>query len=121
MDYVHGKYLYELEFETPTHEYEYGIDAKDGALFKKDVDGKTVLKPEKDTEFEGESAEYISPQTAQDAALAHAQADRAGAIFEKTKWKVKKASAVYEIEYNGVEYKFWIDSSDGEVRLVDRD
>lgn len=26
-----------------------------------------------------------------------------------------------EIEYNGVEYKFWIDSSDGEVRLVDRD
>lgn len=26
-----------------------------------------------------------------------------------------------EIEYNGNEYEFWIDSSDGEVRLVDRD
>lgn len=109
MDYAHGKYLYDLEFRTSTHKYEYEIDAIDASLFKKDVDDKTILKPNGNTQ---DSAEYIIPEAAEAAALAHAGLDRANVLFEKTKWSIKKGTAVYEVDFiaSGVEYEYTINA-----------
>jgi len=109
MDYAHGKYLYDLEFRTSTHKYEYEIDAIDASLFKKDVDDKTILKPSGNTQ---DSAKYITPEAAEAAALAHAGLDRANVLFEKTKWSIKKGTAVYEVDFiaSGVEYEYTINA-----------
>lgn len=117
MDYAHGKYLYDIEFSTATHEYEYEIDATDGSIFKKDIDGKTVLKPSATPDGDGAPAEYVTAAAAEDAALAHAQVERENAAFERTEWKQKKGAAVYKIEFisDGVEYEYTVNALTGAV------
>lgn len=118
MDYALGKYLFELEFSTASHKYEYEIDATDGTIFKKDIDGKTLLKPTAPAAPEqAEPAEYISSEQAEDAALGHAGVERSASVFERTQWKLSKGTAIYEVEFisAGVEYEYKINALTGAV------
>ena len=117
MDYVLGSYLFELEFSTSTHKFEYEINATDGSIFKKDVDGKTLVKPSAPTTDTTQTAEYISAEQAEDAALGHAGVERAASVFERTQWKLSKGTAIYEVEFisNGVEYEYKINALTGAV------
>lgn len=112
MDFALGQYLYDLEFKTASHEYEYEIDALTGEIFKKDVDGVTVLTPSP----EGDG-EYIGITAAEDAALLHAGVQRDESVFEATEWKMRKGVAVYKIEFvsAGVEYEYTVNALTGAV------
>ena len=106
MDYALGRYLYEIEFRTESAKYEYEIDALTGEIFKKDLNDKTVITPSVDT------GAYIGTVAAEDAALAHAGIARENAIFDLTKWEMKKGSAVYDVEFvsGGVEYEYTVNA-----------
>lgn len=124
MDYALGAYLYDLEFETATHEYEYEIVAESGDVFKKDVDGKTVLTPDAVTTPDGtDKAAYIGVEAAENAALAHAGKDRDKTVFEITKWKMKKGTAVYDVEFvsGGVEYEYTVNALTGAVIKAEKE
>ena len=112
MDYALGKYLYEIEFRTADAKYEYEIDALTGEIFKKDLDGKTVVTPSP----EGEAA-YIGVTAAEDAALTHAGVSREASIFEATEWELKKGVAVYEVDFvsGGAEYEYVVNALTGAV------
>ena len=118
MDYALGRYLYDLEFNTATQEYEYEIDAVTGEIFKKDLDGSTVVTPP----AEGDQT-YIGITAAEDAALLHAECARETSIFEKTKWKMKKGVAVYDVEFvsGGVEYDYTVNALTGAVIRFERE
>ena len=118
MDFALGRYLYDLEFNTATHEYEYEIDAKSGEIFKKDLDGVTVVTPPAE-----EEKSYIGVTAAEDAALLHAGKDRETSIFEKTKWKMKKGTAVYNVEFvsGGAEYDYTVNALTGAVISFQRE
>lgn len=111
-DYALGEFLYDLEFITATHEYEYEINAETGEIFKKDMDGRTVKAPKGEAD-----GDYIGGSAAEDVALTHAGLTREGVIFETTKWKMKKGTAVYDIEFvsGGVEYEYTVNAVTGEV------
>ena len=111
-DHALGVFLYDIEFITATHEYEYEINAETGEIFKKDMDGRTVKAPKGEAD-----GEYIGGSAAEDVALTHAELTREGVIFETTKWKMKKGTAVYDIEFvsGSVEYEYTINATTGEV------
>ena len=80
---------------------------------KKDIDGKTLLKPTAPAAPEqAEPAEYISSEQAEDAALGHAGVERSASVFERTQWKLSKGTAIYEVEFisAGVEYEYKINA-----------
>lgn len=122
MDYALGKYLFELEFGTSTHEYEYEIDANDGSIFKKDVDGTTLVAPSAPN---GSSApaEYISAEEAENAALGHAGVERSAAVFDRTQWELSKGTAIYEVEFTsaGVEYEYDVNALTGAIISYEKD
>lgn len=113
MDYLLGEYLYEIEFETVGHEYEYEINAKDGSIFRKNVDHNTVKEPAPATSSES----YIGVEKAAELALADAALSAEQVIFEKTEWDMKKGTPVYEVEFvaGGIEYAFEIHAVTGAI------
>lgn len=116
LDYDDGVPVYELEFYTAAHEYEYEIHAVTGAVYSRGVEafpGPGEHHSGPDPAKDG----YIGTERARQAALDHAGCPADQAVFTKTELDYDDGRAVYEVEFrrDGTEYEYEIDAATGEV------
>ncbi len=114
LDREHGTAVYEIEFFTGTHEYEYEISAATGEIFKSDIDKRAVVKH---SEHHGSSGVNIGVDQAKNIALSHAGVSASEVSFSKAKLERDDHVTVYEIEFyfDGMEYEYKIDASSGNI------
>lgn len=123
MDYEDGVAVYEIEFRTSTHEYEYEINAQTGAVRSKDIEalpGSSGGHHSDDyhsdqSQTGGDSV--IGTERAKSAALGHAGLSAGEVQFTKAELDHEDGRAVYEIEFRkgGMEYEYEIDAATGAV------
>lgn len=121
LDYEDGIAVYEIEFYTSTHEYEYEINAATGVICSKDVEErKTSTGQSGDT---GNSANYIGIDNAKSIAVSHAGFSVADVSFSKAKLDKDDGQTVYEIEFykDGFEYEYKIDAVTGSILEYETD
>lgn len=122
MDYEDGVPVYEVEFYTATHEYEYEIHAQTGAVFSKHCEvHHTSGDHHGDTT--GQTGTDIGAEAAKNAALNHAGCAAGDVTFTKVERDYDDGRLVYEIEFykDGLEYEFEIDGASGAVLSFERD
>lgn len=114
MDYEDGVPVYELEFFTATHEYEYEINAQTGAVFSKSVE---AFHNSGSHHGGGTTQSDIGAEAAKSAALNYLGAAAKDVMFTKVERDYDDGRIVYEIELyqNGREYEFKIDGTSGAV------
>ncbi len=121
LDYEDGVAVYEIEFYTSTHEYEYEINAATGAIRSKDAEEiKTSAGQSGDT---GNSGSYIGLDNAKSIAVSHAGFSVADVSFSKAKLDRDDGQIVYEIEFykDGFEYEYKIDAVTGSILEYETD
>ena len=111
-DYENGTLVYELEFHTATHEYEYKIDAATGAVHSREAEAFQAALP---TPSPG--GMYIGVDRAKAAALERAGLSAAQVVFTHASMDRDDGRMVYEIEFRQgrVEYEFKIDAATGAI------
>ena len=116
MDYEDGVPVYELEFYTSTHEYEYEIHAKTGAVYSRKSEAFHSTGGHHGGQGAG-AAPAISLEQAKNAALGHADCAAGDVVFTKAVLDYDDGRAVYEIEFywGGMEYEYKIDAATGAV------
>lgn len=114
LDYDDRIAVYDVEFYTSTHEYEYEINASTGAVHDKSVEAfkGNVTKP-----GNSNTGSYISVDKAKEIAVGKAGLSVSGVTFQKAKLDYDDGRAVYEIEFfsGGVEYECEVDASSGTI------
>ncbi len=113
LDFDDGRFVYEVDFTTGTVEYEYKIDASNGA----------VLKSERERKDDGDfssaqlSNTHIDVDQAKSIALSHAGKSGADAVFSKAMLDEDDGILVYELTFlaDGQEYEYEISASTGDV------
>ncbi len=130
LDWEDGIQVYEIEFFTSTHEYEYEIDASTGAVYSRSVEafqaasgsqgGPAQSNPGMDT-----GSAYIGTDQAKSIALNHAGLTESEVMVTKAKLDRDDGQMVYEIEFRQgqVEYEYKIDAQSGAIleHEIDRD
>lgn len=123
-DYEDGVPVYEIEFYTSTHEYEYEIAAATGAVYSRSVEAFQVSlpTPAPNTVPSGGSA-YIGAEQAQSIALNHAGLSASQVTVTKAALDRDDGRMVYEIEFRlgQVEYEYEIDAVSGSILEYDVD
>lgn len=121
MEREDGVAVYELEFHTSTHEYEYEISAATGAVHSRSVEAlaggrHSQPQPSPDTALVGLDA-------AKSAALAHAGCSAGEVAFTKAELDYDSGRTVYDIEFRKgrAEYEYKIDAAAGDVLEYDWD
>ncbi len=106
-----GAPVYEFEFYTQTHEYDYEIDAATGAILKKE---KKSLGGGPGDSVAGQ----ISLAAAKEAALNDAGVSASEAYFTREKLDRENGALVYELEFytQTYEYEYEIDAATGVIR-----
>jgi uncharacterized membrane protein YkoI len=110
LDYDDGIPTYDVEFYTSSHEYDYEIDARTGAIKSRDVEAiKTASQQENNKDS------YIGVEKAKSIALGHAGVSNV--TYTKAKLDHDDGQVVYEIEFRkgGVEYDYTIRATDGSI------
>lgn len=114
LDYDDRIAVYDIEFYTSTHEYEYEINASTGAVHDKSVEALkgNVTKPNNSN-----TGSYISVDKAKEIAVGKAGLTVSGVTFQKAKLDYDDGRAVYDIEFynGGVEYECEVDASTGTI------
>lgn len=109
-DRENGRYIYEVEFYANGVEYEYWIDAENGAVLRRDSDGQVAGG--------GSAAQAsISEEEARNAALADAGVDASDATFITTRLDYDDGRSVYDVEFYTAtqEYDYEIDATTSAV------
>lgn len=109
LDYEYGLMVYEVEFESGSAEYEYGIDARSGdIIWVENEDGYS---------FRQGRPNFISTDKAKAAALSHAGLNEAQVSRLLTELDHEDGRYVCEVEfkYGGYEYHYEIDAESGAV------
>ena len=109
LDYEYGLMVYEVEFESGSAEYEYGIDARSGdIIWVENEDGYSFRQGRPD---------FISTDKAKAAALNHAGLTEAQVSKLHTELDHEDGRYVCEVEfiYGGYEYHYEIDAESGAV------
>lgn len=109
LDYEYGLMVYEVEFESGSAEYEYGIDARSGdIIWVENEDGYS---------FRQGRPNFISTDKAKAAALSHAGLTEAQVSKLHTELDHEDGRYVCEVEfiYGGYEYHYEIDAESGAV------
>ena len=124
LDYDDGIEMYDIEFYTSTNEYEYEINAKTGAIIKKEVEAiKNSSSRNSSTSSNSNSNNnsYIGVDKAKSIALNHAGVS--DVIFEKAKLDRDDGKTIYEIEFykDNIEYGYEIDAISGKIIDYDID
>lgn len=119
LEHDDGIAAYEMEFYTSTHEYEYEINAANGAIISK----KSEAFQKNNPSSSGNEGSYISVEQAKNIALNHAGVSASDVSFSKAKLEKDEGYAVYEVEFydNKTEYEYTIDAYEGTILEYDVD
>ncbi len=122
MDYEDGVPVYEVEFYTATHEYDYEIHAQNGSVFHKEVEAHQTSGNHHGGTGTQTGAD-IGAEAAKNAALNHAGCAAGDVVFTKVERDYDDGWLIYEIEFykGGLEYEFEIDGTSGAVLKFERD
>lgn len=114
LDYDNGVYVYEIEFYTAEHKYDYEIHAVTGAVVSKDIEPR---KAGSGSSSGNTGSTYIGVDKAKSIAIAHAGFSAPDVTFSKAKLENKDGRKVYEVEFyrNGIEYEYVVHASTGEI------
>lgn len=124
LDYDDGIAVYEIEFHTRTHKYEYELYAATGAVHERSADAlkteTTKLGSQTDDNVQHKPADtnkYIGIEKAKNIAVNKANLSVSGVTFKKAKLDFDDGIAVYEIEFyfNGMEYDCEMNASTGAI------
>ena len=112
-DYENGTLVYELEFHTATHEYEYEILASTGGVYSRSAEAFQTTGAGTGS---GGSA-YIGMDRAKAAALEHAGLTAGQAAFTHASMDRDHGKMVYELEFRQgrTEYEYKIDAATGRI------
>lgn len=146
LDYEDGVAVYEIEFYTSTHEYEYEIHAASGTVHSRCVEpcvtgtghhGKHHREDHRENCSDDYCSSYwcdychnggiagtdIGAEEAKNAALNHAGLSAEDVTFTKAKLDWEDGAAVYEIEFiSGItEYEYKVSASDGTILEYETD
>lgn len=136
IDYEDGIAVYDIEFYTSTHAYEYEINATTGAVYSKDTEVYSTgigyighdLHDEHDkhhgyTGNTTDAAAYIGEDKAKSIAVDHAGFSAADVSFLKVELDSDDGQIVYEVEFykDGREYEYTINASTGTIIEYDID
>lgn len=123
LDKDDGIAVYEIEFYTTTHEYEYEIDATSGIIHDKSVEvhKKTSQSKQSEADTKDSSGNYIGLEKAKSIAAKHAGFSISEVTFSKAKLDTDKGKTIYDIEFykDGMEYDYEIDASTGKILEYD--
>ncbi|MCI8324912.1 MAG: hypothetical protein HFI54_14980, partial [Lachnospiraceae bacterium] len=136
-------FQYEVDFYSNGTEYEYLIQAKNGEIIARDIDGKgngnndmqdignqyatdenSFVQPRKDAENQAAASGNSTAQPQEDsldeakaAALKDAGLSESDVTFKKTELDHSHGTQVYDIEFytSDIEYEYEIDASNGTV------
>ena len=119
-EYDDGVSVYDIEFYTSTHKYEYEISADTGKIVSRDVE---AFKTNNGNNNSGNSGTYIGIDKAKSVALSHAGLSASEVTFSKAKLENDDGHKVYEIEfyYKGIEYEYTIEAISGTVLEYEQD
>lgn len=114
-DYDDGIPVYDVEFYTSSHEYDYEIDARTGAVRSRDMEALEIAPQQQGSS----NGNYIGVQKAKSIALDHAGVS--DVTYTKAKLDEDDGQVVYEIEFykDGVEYDYTIRAVDGSILEYD--
>ena len=116
LDYEYGLMVYEVEFESGSAEYEYGIDARSGdIIWVENEDGYS---------FRQGRPNFISTEDeAKSAALNHAglTADQVSKLHTELECEGGRYICEVEFRYGGYEYHYEIDAENGAVIKFDKE
>ena len=123
LDHENGIQVYDIKFYTSDMEYDYEINASDGAVLEKNVESFRVQANPADSAVNGSGDNYIGVDRAKEIALNHADLNEADVMFKKAKLENDDGSVEYEIEfYSGrTEYEYTIDAVSGNIIEYDVD
>lgn len=113
-----GSLIYEIEFYTAAHEYEYEIDAATGRIYSRSVETlQTSLPSAAPSAAPSGGSTYIGIERARSIALDHAGLTSSQAIVTKSSMDRDDGHAVYEIEFRQgrAEYEYKIDAQTGDI------
>lgn len=125
LDHEDGKMVYEIKFRCGAYEYEYDINASNGAILKheKDCDDDYYEEHHTDshqnnsTQSAGDSTSYIGKAQAKEIALSHAGVSANNIQKYKCELDSDDGMMVYEIEFDcaDCEYSYDINAADGSI------
>lgn len=118
-DYEDGVPVYDLEFHTSTHEYEYEILAASGGVYSRSVEALPTVLPSASPG----SSTYIGIERAKAIALERAGLSAGQAVITHVQMDRDDGAVVYEIEFRQgrVEHEFKIDAVTGRILEYETD
>lgn len=125
LDYDDGRKVYDIEFYTSTHEYDYEVNAETGKIIKRDSEAFRVQQGTQGNNAgnSGDTGNYIGVEQAKSIAVSHAGLSMSSVTFKKAKVESDDGYTVYEVEFysNGIEYDYTIDAVSGTIMEYDSD
>ncbi len=122
-DYDDGRLIYEIEFKIRSSQYEYDIDARNGAILKSETkhEQKVTTKPtdksDASTTKPTESSGLITRSQAEEIAFQHAGVSRGQVHDLETELEYDDGIKYYEVEFEvgDTEYDYEIDAYTGSI------
>lgn len=120
-DYEDGIAVYDIEFYTSAHKYEYEINAETGGIHSKTVE--SFLPGTGQTGNNPDSGASISMDEAKNIAVTHAGFSESDVTFSKAGQDMEDGQLAYEIEFykDGREYEYTINAATGDIMEYDMD
>lgn len=118
-----GIAIYEIDFYTASHEYEYEIHAQNGNVLSREIKDRPNQKQPTQSKPTDKSDSYIGTKRAKEIALKHAGFQASEVTFSKVKLEHDDGQTVYEIEFDqgGYEYEYTIHAGNGKILEHDVD
>lgn len=126
LEYDDGIAVYDIEFYTSTHEYEYEINATSGKIHDKSIESRKNKTGDKHNGTDkavnqDSSGTYIGIDKAKSIAVQHAGLSLSEVTFKKAKLDTDDGNTEYDIEFykDGIEYEYEIDATSGKILEYD--
>ena len=109
-----GVTVYEIEFYTATHEYEYKINAASGSVYSKSVQ---LLSSDPAPENSRSGGGFLGAAEIRAICLDHAGCTADQVTFSEVELDENNGMTIYEVEFykDGVKYEYTLDAFSGEI------